>query len=89
MADPNASRSLNYLPPAGEINTLLTERPEFLRQILLEQLYASARGIAQAISDEAYYVKRGTCRKSAEKAVHKRMMELQECMMLLAQIGWR
>jgi hypothetical protein len=29
------------------------------------------------------------CRKTAEKTVRRRMLELQECLTLLAQIGWR
>ena len=28
-------------------------------------------------------------RKATEKAVNKRIAELRECMVLLAQIGWR
>ena len=83
------SRGASYMPPASDITTILTERPELLREVILEQLYTSGRGIAQAISDESYYVSRGMCRKAAEKTIRKRMMELQESMVLLGQIGWR
>lgn len=91
MDEVNASRSRgpNYLPPPGPIATVLTERPEMLRQMLLEQLFTSGDGIAKAISDEAYYVQRGTARKATEKAVNKRIAELTECVVMLAQIGWR
>jgi len=91
MSTPNASRSrgVHYLSPPGEIVTVLTERPELLRTMLLKQVHASGHGIAQAICDEEYYVQRGQARKGTEKAVIKRMVELQECLTILAQVGWR
>jgi hypothetical protein len=91
MATPNDARSwgVDYIPAPEGITTLITERPDLLRKLLLSKLYYSAEGISTAISDEMYYVKRGMCRKTAEKRIRARMAEIQEILMLLGQTGWR
>jgi hypothetical protein len=54
----------------------------------VEHLRVKRGEIVKSLNDEAYHTTRGVCRKATGKPITK-PMELQECLMLLAQIGWR
>jgi hypothetical protein len=79
----------NRAGEVGAITTVLTERPKMVRMLLFDQLVRSAIGISDALDHDKYGVAHARLRPGTEKHIYQRLAELQECVVLLAQVGWR